>query len=295
MKKFSAARQDFCRAAGFLPEPPRFGRSVTDFPSFQLFPTFRPFGRRFSNVSAVRPPFLTFWPCERRFRRVLADLHRNLRDRGARVTFTRFGRFPRFGRSATVFTSSRPCNHRFPGVLADLHRYVRDRGARVTFPRFPPFWPFSTVSAVRPPFSNVSAVSATVFQRFGRATTASPRFGPANAVFAVSWPMCTVTYVTAVPGSRLAVSPRFGRLATVIPSFRPCEQRFPGVLAVFHRSCRDPGGRVTLIPCQPFRPFGHRFPSVSAVRPTFPLFRPVGHRFHIVSAVRTPFSPRFLL
>ena len=168
MKKFSAARQDFCRAAGFLPEPPRFGRSVTDFPSFQLFPTFRPFGRRFSNVSAVRPPFLTFQPCERRFRRVLADLHRNLRDRGARVTFTRFCRFPRFGRSATVFTSSRPCNHRFPCVLADLHRYVRDRGARVTFPRFPPFWPFSPVSAVRPPFSHVSALRMRFSPRLGR-------------------------------------------------------------------------------------------------------------------------------
>jgi len=55
---FSAARQDFCPN-----RIPRFGRSATDFPSFQLFPTFRPFGHRFSivsavsHVSAVRPPF----------------------------------------------------------------------------------------------------------------------------------------------------------------------------------------------------------------------------------------------
>ena len=138
MKKFSAARQDFCRAAGFLPEPPRFGRSVTDFPSFQLFPTFRPFGRRFSNVSAVRPPFLTFWPCERRFRRVLADLHRNLRDRGARGTFSRF---PRFGRASGVFPRFGPAST------------VSRRLGPVT--AFPPFWPFSHALSVRPPFFQV--------------------------------------------------------------------------------------------------------------------------------------------
>jgi hypothetical protein len=62
MKQFSAARQDFCPN-----RIPRFGRSATDFPSFQLFPTFRPFGRRFfqrfgrattvSHVLALRTPF----------------------------------------------------------------------------------------------------------------------------------------------------------------------------------------------------------------------------------------------
>ena len=216
MKKFSAARQDFCRAAGFLPEPPRFGRSVTDFPSFQLFPTFRPFGRRFSNVSAVRPPFLTFWPCERRFRRVLADLHRNLRDRGARVTFTRFGRFP--------------------------------------------------VSAVRPPFS----------RRLGRATT----------VFPASWPICTVTYVIGVPGSRFPVFPRFGRFPPFRPfghrflTFRPCERGFRRVLADLHRNLRDRGARGTFSRFPPFRPFGHRFRT----------FRPFGHRFRTYRPFRPPFS-----
>ena len=116
MKKFSAARQDFCPN-----RIPRFGRSATDFPSFQLFPTFRPFGRRFFPVLAVRPPFLTFRPCERRFRRVLADLHRNLRDRGARVTFTRF---PRFGR----FRTFRPFGHRFHVVSAVQPPFSRRLG-----------------------------------------------------------------------------------------------------------------------------------------------------------------------
>ena len=146
MKKFSAARQDFCRAAGFLPEPPRFGRSVTDFPSFQLFPTFRPFGRRFSNVSAVRPPFLTFWPCERRFRRVLAGLHRNLRDRGARGTFSRFPPFWPFGHRFRTF---RPFGHRFR-----------------TYRPFRP--PFSNVSAAPPPFPHVSPLRTPFSQCLGR-------------------------------------------------------------------------------------------------------------------------------
>ena len=231
-----------------------------------------------------------------------------------------FTRFPRFGRSATVFTSSRPCNHRFLSVLADLHRYVRDRGARVTFSRFPPFWPFPPVSAVWPPFS----------RRLGRATT----------VFPALRPISTVTYVTGVPGERLAA--RIGRSATVFarigrfghrfrpfrprdhrfPTFRPCERRFRSVsvmcqsfprlgrfptlcpcdhhfskcLANFNRSARDRGSRFTLTRFDRFPtlcPCGHHFPSVLANRnsraglrghvPALgPLFAHVFFKFHVV-------------
>lgn len=153
-----------------------------------------------------------------------------------------FTRFPRFGRSSTVFTSSRPCNHRFLSVLADLHRYVRDRGARVTLSRFPPFWPFPPVSVVWPAFS----------RHLGRATT----------VFPALRPISTVTYVTGMPGERLS------RFRTYRP-FGHCFRRFWLFQPPFSNvsALRMPFSQC-LGPMPVFPPFG-AFSHALSVRPPF--------------------------
>ena len=271
--RISAARQInegiLCRAAGFLSEP---------------YSTLWPFGHRFSivsavsHVSAVRPPFFpTFRPCDHRFSRFgpanavfasswpICTVTYVIGVPGSCLPVSPvLAVFPRFGRSATVFTSSRPCNHRFPDVLADLHRYVRDRGARVTFPRFPPFWPFSAVSAVWPPFS----------RRLGRATTVFPALRPNS----------TVTYVTGLPGERLAVFPRFGRSATVFARFGRSAivfQRFGRATTVFPRFGPANAVFAESRPCDSLSPVLAVFPRFVRATTIFPSVWPISTVAHV--------------
>jgi len=156
------------------------------------------------------------------------------------------------------------------------------------------FLPRSSISARTAtfwPFGHRFSIVFRCFPRFGRSAAVFPtfrpcdhrfsRFGPANAVFAASWPICTVTYVIGVPGSRLPVlavfpvsavrppfSRRLGRATTVFPASWPiCTVTY--VIGVT-------GSRFPVFPR-----FG-RFSPVSAVRPPF------SH----VSALRMRFSPR---
>ena len=159
MKQFSAARQDFCRAAeneailcraaGFLSEP---------------YSTFWPFGHRFSivsavsHVSAVRPPFFpTFRPCDHRFSRFGPA---NAVFAASWPIFTviyvigvpgsRFGRFLTF----------RPCDHRFS----------RFGPANAVFASS---WPICTVTyVIGVPGSCLPVFPIlAVFPRFGRSAT----------------------------------------------------------------------------------------------------------------------------
>jgi hypothetical protein len=172
---------------------------------FSPFPTFRPFGHRFSNVSAVRPSFSHVSALPTPFLQGSPDLHRNLRDRGARVTFSRLPPF-------------RPIGHVF-------HTFSHVSTRLATFSRR--FCPIPTATAMNRTSGHVDPSSV----RFRPSCFRFPPFRPFRHGFSTFWPCVhrfpdvsqfpTVTAVNRAAGACWSICVRSATFSDVSARFPP--------------------------------------------------------------------------